>query len=323
MIIHTVGPLVLERWVDLPSVKAVLFAHLPGQEAGSTLTDILFGATSPNGHLPYTIPKSESDYDPSTTLRGFAVGQVQDTFSDGLYIDYRHFNKAKISPRYHFGYGLSYTTFSFSNASIASSTPLSTYPPTRPAKGQTPSYPTTIPPASEVAYPANLTRIRGYLYPYLDNPSSIKPGNYSYPAGYTTTPKPAPPSGGAEGGNPALWDVVFTVSVTVTNTGSTPGKASTQLYLQYPDGIDFDTPIIQLRDFEKTKELSPGQSVQVNLKLTRKDVSVWDTIKQDWKIPSTTGAYKIWLGCGSGTLRLVCTSNGGGCSTVDKGPVVE
>ena len=84
VVVHTVGPLVLEPWISLPSVKAVLFAHLPGQEAGESLTNILFGSVSPSGHLPYTIPVSEDDYPQSTQLTGFAFGQPQDTYSEGL-----------------------------------------------------------------------------------------------------------------------------------------------------------------------------------------------------------------------------------------------
>jgi beta-glucosidase-like glycosyl hydrolase len=85
VVVHTVGPLILESWVDLPSVKAVLFAHLPGQEAGESLTNVLFGTVSPSGHLPYSITKAATDLpDSIANLKGFAFGQVQDTYSEGL-----------------------------------------------------------------------------------------------------------------------------------------------------------------------------------------------------------------------------------------------
>jgi hypothetical protein len=57
VIIHTVGPILLEAWHDLPSVSAILIAHLPGQEAGDALMQVLYGDVSPSGHLPYTNPK--------------------------------------------------------------------------------------------------------------------------------------------------------------------------------------------------------------------------------------------------------------------------
>lgn len=87
VVVHTVGPLVLESWIDLPSVKAVLFAHLPGQEAGESLTNVLFGDVSPSGHLPYSITKKADDLpDSIANLKGFAFGQVQDTYTEGLYV---------------------------------------------------------------------------------------------------------------------------------------------------------------------------------------------------------------------------------------------
>lgn len=165
VVVHTVGPILVEKWIDLPSVKSVVFAHLPGQEAGDSLTDVLFGDYSPSGHLPYSIPKAESDYPSSLDIRGFALFQVQDTFSEGLYIDYRSLNKQNITPRYPFGHGLSYTTFSRTGAKISSVTPLTATPPARKIKGSTPTYTDVIPPASEVAWPTGFSKIWRYLYP--------------------------------------------------------------------------------------------------------------------------------------------------------------
>jgi beta-glucosidase len=316
VVVHTVGPILVEKWIDLPSVKAVLFAHLPGQEAGNSLTDILFGDYSPSGHLPYSIPKAESDYPDSLSIRGFELFQVQDTFSEGLYIDYRYLNKQKIKPRFAFGHGLSYTTFTWASASIASVTQLSTVPPARAPKGSTPVYSNAIPSALEVTWPAGLTRIWRYLYPYLDNPSSITvSGTYPYPKGYTTTPKPDPPSGGAEGGNPALWDIMFQISVKVSNTGSVSGKVTTMVFVQYPDGISWDTPIIQLRAFGKSETLAPGQSQTITLEITRKDISIWDVVRQNWVIPTLTGNYRFWIGEASDKLTLACESVAGTCSS--------
>ncbi|KAH7126766.1 beta-glucosidase-like protein [Dendryphion nanum] len=328
VVVHTVGPILLEEWHDLPSVKSILFAHLPGQEAGESLMQVLYGDVSPSGHLPYTIPKSEDDYPDSLDLVGFQLGQPQDTFTEGLYIDYRHFNKAGIKPRYAFGHGLSYTTFSFSNATITSVTPLTSVPPPRPAKGPTPTYSTAIPPASEAYWPANFNRIWRYLYSWLekgDADAAARDANstrkYPYPAGYSNVQKPGPPAGGAQGGNPALFDVAFDLSVTVSNTGSREGRAVAQLYVQFPTGIAFDTPIIQLRDFAKTRTLAAGESQVLNLKVTRKDLSVWDVVSQNWIIPSLEGEYKIWVGGASDTLGLSCGTISRGCAGGQTSPV--
>jgi beta-glucosidase len=78
VVVHTVGPILMDKWHDLPSVKAIVIAHLPGQEAGKSLMEVLYGDVSPSGHLPYTMPKSESDYSKSVDLIGYQIGQPQD-----------------------------------------------------------------------------------------------------------------------------------------------------------------------------------------------------------------------------------------------------
>lgn len=329
VVAHTVGPLVLEKWIDLPSVKSVLIAHLPGQEAGKSLAGVLFGDVSPNGHLPYSITYREEDMPDSVTnlIPAITIGQPQDTYSEGLYIDYRHLNRAGIKPRYAFGHGLSYTNFSY-NATISKQTQLTTTPPARPPKSGILTYDQAIPEPQEASDPPGFHKIFRYIYSWLhpdeanDAVKDAKTKKYPYPDGYSTTQKPGPRAGGAPGGNAALWDVAYTLSVTVTNTGSKySGKASAQAYVQFPDGISYDTPVIQLRDFAKTKELAPGESQTVELQLTRKDLSVWDTVLQDWVIPNLDGDYKIWTGAASDDLPVLCHSNGLTCETGSKSPV--
>lgn len=329
VVVHTVGPILMNEWHDLPSVKAVLFAHLPGQEAGNALMQVLYGDVSPSGHLPYTLPNSESDYPNSLSLIGYQLGQPQDTFTEGLYIDYKHFHKANIKPRYAFGHGLSYTSFSFSNAAASPVTRLTRTPPPRAAKGSTPNYSTVIPPASEAYWPDNFNRIWRYLYSWLDKndaDNAAKVANssskYPYPEGYSNEQKTGGPvAGGGEGGNPALFDVAYDVSVTVTNTGSRPGKAVAQLYVQYPKEQTIDTPIIQLRDFEKTSTLAPGASQTLKLRVTRKDLSVWDTASQNWIVPNVGGDYGLWIGDSSDNLHLRCGTATGSCAGNQTSPV--
>ncbi|KAL2262711.1 hypothetical protein VTK26DRAFT_362 [Humicola hyalothermophila] len=345
VVVHTVGPLLLESWIDHPSVKAVLFAHLPGQEAGESLTNILFGDVSPSGHLPYSITKAETDYpDSLAKLKTFTFGQVQDTYSEGLYIDYRWLNKQKTKPRFAFGHGLSYTNFTFSSATITPVTPLSHLPPPREPKGPTPTYPTAIPDPSEAYFPSGFVPIWRYLYSWLkpheadkayeigtsDDPTRDK---YPYPDGYSTTQRPGPPAGGGEGGHPALWDVAFEISVTVRNAGARfAGKASVQAYVQFPSsagaGIPHDTPVLQLRDFEKTRELGPGEAETVTLRLTRRDLSVWDVERQNWVVPGLDGGEKgsrftVWIGEASDRLWLACYTDTGVCEEREGGPVED
>lgn len=316
VVVHTVGPIIMENWIELDSVKAVLVAHLPGQEAGDSLVDVLFGDYSPSGHMPYTIPRNESDYPESVGIIDQPFGQIQDTFTEGLYVDYRHFLNTNTTPRYPFGHGLSYTTFNFSDPSISIVTPLdSAYPPAAPIVGSTPQYNNSIPDASEVAWSSTkFTRIWRYLYPYLDNPESITATDkYPYPDGYSTAPLPQARAGGGQGGNPALFDTAFSVKVQATNTGKRHGKAVAQLYVQLPSSLGLDTPALQLRQFEKTKDLAPGQSQTLTLGITRKDVSVWDVILQDWKAPIDGDGIKFWVGQSVADLPVVCTLDDG-CS---------
>jgi beta-glucosidase len=120
-----------------PNVTAILAAHYPGEQSGNSIVDILFGDVNPSGHLPYTIPKSEQDYDiPITNLTNTNVTDPnawQADFEEGMMIDYRHFDAKNITPLYEFGFGLSYTTFSLSSALkvtplYSKSTPLSSAP---------------------------------------------------------------------------------------------------------------------------------------------------------------------------------------------------
>ncbi|KAI0061287.1 beta-glucosidase [Artomyces pyxidatus] len=119
VVIHSVGPLILEPWIENPNVTAVLWAGLGGTETGNAITDVLYGAVNPSGRLAYTIAKSPSDY-PAQLVAGGVGNQILNiTYSEGLFIDYRHFDAANIEPRFEFGFGLSYTKFNYSNLSIS------------------------------------------------------------------------------------------------------------------------------------------------------------------------------------------------------------
>ncbi|KAF2875343.1 hypothetical protein BDV95DRAFT_626797 [Massariosphaeria phaeospora] len=110
VVIHSVGPVILEPYIDDPNVVAVVWAGLPGQESGNGLVDILYGVASPSGKLPYTIAKREEDY-------GTTIAAGDDSTWD-LFIDYRRFDQKKIEPRFEFGFGLSYTNFTYSDITI-------------------------------------------------------------------------------------------------------------------------------------------------------------------------------------------------------------
>jgi beta-glucosidase len=102
-------------WLD--RVKAVLQMWWPGDEGGWATANILLGKTSPAGRLPFTWGKRLEDYaatDPSHPERSSRGVKGVTTFSEGVHVGYRWFDKQKIAPLFPFGYGLSYTTFAYS-----------------------------------------------------------------------------------------------------------------------------------------------------------------------------------------------------------------
>lgn len=108
VIVNSVAQLNLEPWIDHPHVTAVVWAGLPGTEYGTAIVDVLFGNYNPGGKLVFTLAKNDSDY-------GTNITETTDSnYTEGVFLDYRHFDRYNITPRYYFGYGLSYTTFSFS-----------------------------------------------------------------------------------------------------------------------------------------------------------------------------------------------------------------
>ncbi|KAI0083610.1 glycosyl hydrolase family 3 N terminal domain-containing protein [Irpex rosettiformis] len=115
VVAHSVGPAIIEPWVEHPNVTAVIWAGVPGQEAGNSIADVLFGDVNPSGRLPYTIAKDVSDYGAQLVTGGDAAAILSIPYTEGLLIDYRWFDANNIEPRFEFGFGLSYTTFQYFN----------------------------------------------------------------------------------------------------------------------------------------------------------------------------------------------------------------
>jgi beta-glucosidase len=113
------GP-VLMPWID--AVPAVLEAWFPGQEDGNIVADLLFGLANPSGKLPVTYPRAEADEPAHTPEQWPGVkvdGKPTVVYSEGLLVGYRWFDAQPIAPLFPFGYGLSYTTFAFSDLTVS------------------------------------------------------------------------------------------------------------------------------------------------------------------------------------------------------------
>ncbi|MCJ1392303.1 hypothetical protein MMC18_005170 [Xylographa bjoerkii] len=294
VVIHAPGPIIMETWIENPNITAVLFAGLPGQESGNSLVDVLYGAVNPSGKLPWTIGKAREDY--GTDILYNPNGPVpQIDFTEALFIDYRHFDEAGIEPRFEFGFGMSYTTFEYSNLQIEYlATPSSIVPST----GQTTVNPSICPSTSlnpaDYTFPASISSLPFYIYPYLNE-------NLTYTSN-PAAPSPSiiPEAGGAQGGNPSLYDILYRISFTLQNTGGVAGQEVSQLYLE----LGNDEPVRQLRGFNKTM-LQAGQSETVTIDVRRRDVTIWDVISQDWvEVTSLGTTIAVSVGASSRNLLL-------------------
>jgi beta-glucosidase len=117
---HTVvvvdaGAPVTMPWIN--QVSSVVDAWYPGESNGTALASVLFGQTDPSGHLPVTFPTDLSQV-PASTPSEFpgTGGEVQ--YSEGIDVGYRYYDANNETPMFPFGYGLSYTTFSYSHLSV-------------------------------------------------------------------------------------------------------------------------------------------------------------------------------------------------------------
>lgn len=118
VVIHNAGLRLVDAWFENPNITAVIYAHVPGQDSGRALVEVMYGKQSPSGRLPYTVARKESDYgallEPVVPDGTQNLYSPQSNFSEGVYIDYKMFIAANITPRFEFGYGLTYTNFSYS-----------------------------------------------------------------------------------------------------------------------------------------------------------------------------------------------------------------
>jgi beta-glucosidase len=117
VVITSGGGVDMSAWVD--HVPALLEAWYPGQEGGTALAQLLFGDFNPSGRLPISIERRWEDNASHDTYYPKA-GSKKVEYTEGVFIGYRHFDKSTTKPLFPFGYGLSYTIFSYKNLKISS-----------------------------------------------------------------------------------------------------------------------------------------------------------------------------------------------------------
>ncbi|MGA8540300.1 MAG: glycoside hydrolase family 3 C-terminal domain-containing protein, partial [Terriglobales bacterium] len=112
VVITAGGNVDMTQWVD--DVPGILLAWYPGQEGGRALPEILFGDYSPSGKLPVSFERRWED---NATFHSYYPRDKgkRVEYSEGIFVGYRHFDRSNVKPLFPFGYGLSYTTFKYSN----------------------------------------------------------------------------------------------------------------------------------------------------------------------------------------------------------------
>lgn len=114
VVLNNGTPVRMTDW--LPRVPGLIESWFPGQEGGSAIAAILFGDVNPSGKLPDTLAARREDYPDYGHFPG-TQGHVD--YVEGIYVGYRHFDRSRITPLFPFGYGLSYTTYRYSNLQLA------------------------------------------------------------------------------------------------------------------------------------------------------------------------------------------------------------
>ena len=311
VVIHSTGPVLLGNYSNNPNITAILWAGIPGEQSGNSIADVLYGRVNPGAKLPFTLAESREDYGTDLLyIPNEGTGAPQVNFTEGVFIDYRALDRANITPIYEFGFGLSYTTFSYSNLQVTRILGLnSTYTPTTGSTPAAPTYGTISNNTADYQFPSNLTYVPYYIYPYLNSTTlSIAANSSDYgdnsdvpPNSQSGSPQPLLPAGGGPGGNPQLYDVLYSVTATITNTGNVTGEEVPQLYISLGGPYD---PKVVLRNFERLS-IQPGMNATFTADITRRDVSNWDTTAQNWAISSYPKT--VYVGSSSRKLLLSAT----------------
>lgn len=116
VVLNVAGVVETASWKHLPD--AILLPFLGGQECGNAIADVLSGAVNPSGKLPMTFPVSYRDHASATNFPiGTNIGEDVTRYEEDIWVGYRDFDAFDKAVSYPFGYGLSYTTFQYSNFS--------------------------------------------------------------------------------------------------------------------------------------------------------------------------------------------------------------
>ncbi|TAM95468.1 MAG: beta-glucosidase [Chitinophagaceae bacterium] len=118
VVLNIAGPIEMAGWSN--EVDGILLAWMPGQEAGNAIADVLSGKVNPSGKLAQTFPVHYSDVPSAKYFPGTPVNKPKDVvYGEGIYVGYRYYHTFHIKTAYPFGYGLSYTHFTYSDLKLS------------------------------------------------------------------------------------------------------------------------------------------------------------------------------------------------------------
>ncbi len=121
VVLNVAGVWGTASWRDY--ADAILLAWLPGQEGGHAVADILKGAVNPSGKLPDSFPVKYEDVPSAGSFPGVPPDNPYNSFyKEGIYVGYRYYDSFDVPVAWEFGFGMSYTTFEYSNLKLSSNT---------------------------------------------------------------------------------------------------------------------------------------------------------------------------------------------------------
>lgn len=112
------GNVDMSRWLD--RVPVLVHAWYPGQEGGTALAQLLFGDIDPSGRLPVSFERRWEDNPVHDSY--YPQSDKQLKYSEGVFVGYRGYEHSHIKPEFPFGFGLSYTSFRYSNLAVTPAT---------------------------------------------------------------------------------------------------------------------------------------------------------------------------------------------------------
>ncbi len=216
IVILNVGGIIDLSFMDTLPVNALVLMSQAGMEGGNALADILTGAINPCGKLTDTWAYQYSDYPYSSEFSHNNGNIIEEYYKEGIFVGYRYFDTFDVTPRYSFGYGLSYTTFNAALQDI-----------------------------------------------------SVK-------------------------------DRLIHLQISVTNTGSLPGREVIQVYVSCPDGR-LVKERKRLTAFAKTKLLSPGETQYLKLNFSPDLLESFHSGKCTFLLEK--GTYRVYYGNASCSLK--------------------